>query len=122
MEDLTEDEAKAIYRLNYWFYGGIADDGVASKVFDMGVNMGPSQAVLYLQRCLCDAGRTVAMDGRLGPLTLTQTNASDPTQLLRQLCEQMVDHYQKWVAANPNRQKFLDGLLDRANDLPSEVS
>lgn len=118
VQDLTLDQAKQIYRTNYWIFDGINDDRVASKLFDMGVNMGPGKAAQGLQIALCALGRNVTVDGRLGPLTLAQANASVPDDLLAKLCDFQRAHYTQWIAQNPNRIKFSKGLFARADDLP----
>lgn len=118
VQDLTLDQAKRIYRDNYWIFEPIENDRVAAKLFDIGVNMGPGRAVMGLQSSLCALGRNVVVDGRLGPLTAAQANASDPDELLAKLCDFQRAHYAQWIAQNPNRAKFSKGLFARADSIP----
>lgn len=64
---LTCDEAKAIYRRDYWdvVRGDSLPPGLALLTFDAAVNSGPSRAVRWLQAA-CGA----SVDGIMGPETL----------------------------------------------------
>lgn len=111
IRNLTVDGAKSIYREEYWkpWMGEILSQVVASKVFDMGVNMGIGTAVKILQKAL-----GVAVDGVFGPGTLAAVNnASDA--LLPAYKQALAAHYQAIVAAKPAEAKFLNGWLARAN-------
>ncbi len=63
---LTKDEAKAIYRRDYWTAAGcsMAPEAVRFDLFDAAVNSGIIQAVKWLQQA---AG--VTADGKLGPIS-----------------------------------------------------
>jgi len=67
-------------------FDGIADQRVASKVFDICVNLGLSSGVKLLQRTVNLSGAHLRVDGIFGPRTLEATNACDPTMLLNTLC------------------------------------
>lgn len=118
VRDLTEDEAKRIYADVYWIWSGIEDDPLASKLFDMGVNMGLSKAVKGLQAVLSMLGHILVQDGRLGPVTLLQANSEHPSNVLSGLCGYQRRHYEAWIAHKPAREKYRDGLMTRANDIP----
>ncbi len=63
---LTRDDAKAIYRRDFWDrVGGDVYDGVAFQAFDFAVNSGIETAVRYLQRSI-----GVADDGHWGPVSV----------------------------------------------------
>lgn len=64
---LTRGEAASIYRANYWDRSGAEHlpPGLDLALFDFAVNSGPDRAVRMLQ-----AEVSVAVDGRIGPLTL----------------------------------------------------
>jgi lysozyme family protein len=104
--------AADIYRNEYWrpIRGfQIVNQRVASKCFDIFVNLPPTIAVPMFQRA---AG--VDPDGRFGPVTLAAVNAADPEWLLMQLVEMQKEHYK--VHAEP---KFMAGLLARAEAVPA---
>ena len=115
---LTEDDASAIYYRDWWArygYDRIQDATVAAKVLDLSVNMGPSAAHKALQRALHACGkRGVAVDGIIGPQTLEATNAANPLMLLAALRAEAAAHYRSLVRADPKREKYLNGWLNRA--------
>jgi lysozyme family protein len=112
---LTRAEACAIYERDYWFCDGIHNQAVATKVFDMAVNMGRNTAVRLLQRALLGLGNTgLTIDGIFGPATLALTNASPAEPLLAALRHQAADRYRALADKNPKLLKFLHGWLARA--------
>jgi lysozyme family protein len=112
---LTREQAREIYRRDYWFCDSIHDQAVATKLFDMAVNMGRNTAVRLLQRALLALGNTaVITDGIFGPATLALTNASPADLLLAALRHQAADRYRALVEKNPKLLKFLHGWLARA--------
>ena len=113
---LTLDDAKAIYKRDYWAsqrYEEIADQRVATKIFDMAVNMGFHRAhAIAQQQC------GVKNDGILGPLTVAAINAKDADTFVVSLCNACVEFYSGLAEDKPTNQKFLNGWLKRANDVP----
>jgi len=120
---ITRDQAVDFYRTYYWesIFDDLSDQGVATKVFDTGVNVGPVTGVQYLQHAYNSVYVTTGkpaldVDGHIGPVTLSAINAADAQALLSKYRELQEQHYQAWVAADPqDRQKFLRGLLNRVN-------
>ena len=112
---LTLDQAKAIYRRDYWKYDGISDQAVASKLFDMAVNLGAFQAHRLLQRALnrIIAG-PIVVDGEFGAKSLEGVNAAPPTALLLELRAEQAVHYANLVMTRPVLGKFLLGWMRRA--------
>jgi len=111
---LTLDQAKAIYKRDYWIYSRIQDQDVATKVFDLAVNLGPPAAHRLLQTALLALGETVAVDGVFGPQTLAAANRVDPERLLREIRAQAAVYYAQTVLITPSEQKFLLGWMRRA--------
>ena len=116
IKNLTEDQAKEIYRRDYWRYDGIANQDVATKVFDMAVNMGPPAAHRLLQMALNALGQGVTVDGVFGPQTLAATNRADPARLLQELRAQAAVRYADIVLGNRAERTFLLGWMRRAVD------
>ena len=106
---LTVDEAVAIYKRDFWKFGDVIDQRVATKVFDSFVNMG-RYAIIILQRIVLKA---TTVDGDFGPETLDAVNRADANALLTQYRLALSEHYKKIVANNPEDEKFLDGWLRR---------
>lgn len=82
MRDLTEEQAKGIYRRRFWdLIKGDAvaalSEAVAAEMFDTAVNQGVSRAVEYLQRALnvFSSGPSLKVDGAIGPVTLAALTA-----------------------------------------------
>ena len=71
---LTLDEAKAIYRRDYWIPAGCdrVPEALRFDVLDMAVNSGVKVAIQTLQRVL-----SVRDDGLIGPATLLVLSQSD---------------------------------------------
>lgn len=79
IKNLTQSEAKAIYKRDYWGPAGCdaVPDGIKFDLFDMAVNSGVAQAVRALQKAV---GATV--DGMLGPDTLAAVIDMNPAKLV----------------------------------------
>lgn len=82
MQDFPVEEAKAIYRSQYW--DAVRADELPPvlryAVFDAAVNSGDKQALKWLQRAV---GATD--DGVIGPRTLAAANAANADRLLRKM-------------------------------------
>lgn len=115
---LTLEQAKKIYRTKWWDkyrYGEIQDLELAVKIFDLSVNIGPTQAHKLLQRALHAAGyRHVQVDGILGPQTLTAVNDAEPRLVLGALRAEAAWYYRSLVTERPELSQFLNGWLNRA--------
>lgn len=104
--------AKEIYRERYWnpIHGDeITSDAIAAPLFSFAVNDGVHQAVRLLQQAL-----GVQQDGILGDQTLAALNSADPDATAAALRAAQESFYRRIVAANPDRAKFLNGWLARA--------
>ena len=75
---LTLDDAKAIYRRDYWnpIRGDELPSGLDLTLFDSAINQGPDTATLLLQHAL-----QIKADGRLGPITLAASIQAMPNLL-----------------------------------------
>jgi lysozyme family protein len=93
---LTLDDAKAIYRRDYW--DKVAADqlapGVALIVFDCAVNQGAGLAARLLQ-----AAVSVRQDGDIGPVTLAAVAGVVPAALVQEFEAQRAVRY----ASDDNR-------------------
>jgi lysozyme family protein len=78
IENLTLDDAKAIYRREFWerCRCSTLPDPVSLFVFDAAVHMGPKPAAILLQQIL-----GVAQDGIIGPQTLNAASRFDTMAL-----------------------------------------
>lgn len=107
---LTRAQAIEIYRKNYWHYDAVRSQEVANKIFDMSVNLGIKHALEIVQHVL-----SIAMDGIIGPDTLSAINSANPLSLLIGLRQSLVTYYTQLAELNPSDARFLNGWLRRAN-------
>jgi lysozyme family protein len=114
---LTKADARAIYLADFWEAPGlwrIQDQGIANKVMDLCVVMGPTWGVICLQRALRSCGHILTQDGILGPVTASETNAADAYQVLPALRSEAAGRFRRIVGGNPKQFVFLEGWLNRA--------
>lgn len=115
VKDLTQDQAEAIYRADYWRWDDIASPAIAIKLFDIGVNAGLGTAVKLLQKAVNTfVNPPLAVDGQMGPMTLGAANGQSPGALLDAVCKAQANYYNAIVARNPSQSVFLKGWLRRA--------
>lgn len=117
IQRMTVDNAKGIYRDQWWDrhgYGAIASQDLATKVFDLAVNMGPRRAHRLLQAALNNLGHRLAQDGVLGPKTFAAIGRVEPDRLLGEFRCQAVEFYLDLIRRNPQREHFRRGWLRRA--------
>ena len=113
---LTRDAAIEIYWREWWQRFGFAQlpAAVASKTFDLAVNVGASNAIECLRRALRACGSPVTEPGSLGLVTIVASRCADPHALMAALRSEAAGHY-RLVAANQKRgADFLKGWLNRA--------
>jgi len=102
-----------LYQSQYWNgrgLDGITSQQVASKVFDVGVNMG-------------NGGVAVVLHGTQGvdsSNVVSSINAMGSAAFLANFVTALKEHYQKIVDSNPTKyQKYLNAWLSRATKLPA---
>ncbi len=109
---LTIKDAMEIYRKHWWdkfHYALISDQDIATKIFDMAINMGHVRAHKIVQEVL-----KVKADGVLGVKTLSEINSSEPISLLTQICTGQLEFYKRLVAQKPSMAVFYKGWKRRA--------
>jgi len=75
---LSISEAHKLYEKKFWKAGKcdkIKSGMIAVKLFDMAVNMGPSQAWRLMQAAINTLGLNIKVDGKAGPKTLEAVNS-----------------------------------------------
>jgi lysozyme family protein len=111
---MTVAEAEAFYQRFWWDaykYGTIIPQAVATKIFDMSVNLGAPRAHRMVQKAL-----QLDQDGILGPKSMAELNTMSSLTVIISLQNTQAQFYRDLVTANPARQKFLQGWLNRAYD------
>ncbi len=114
---LPRAQAVEAYRALFWNpyrYGELHDHGLAAKLFDLAVNMGPAAAHRCLQRALRAHGIVLVEDGVFGPVT--RAAAAECPHLVLSLRSEAAGFYRALVAGRPALGRFLAGWLNRAYD------
>lgn len=114
---VTDADARRLaYRL-FWAKMRCDDlhsQGVAAKLFDLSLNMGPGAAALVLQRalraCLCP----IKEDGLIGPKTIAAANSVDEAPLVAAMRSEAAAIYRMIVARDSTQGTFSKGWLSRA--------
>ena len=136
---ISVDDAKAIYKPKYWDKVGgdkISNQAVANIIFDHAVNAGVGRAAKMAQAILKTTfgKKNLVVDGAIGPKTLAELNAVNPSQfhdefkLLRadyynylanniELVRPMVIKFLQSLGIAPNSkfQAFIKGWMNRVN-------
>ncbi len=123
MKAIPRETARAIYRQRYWLQPRLDQiDAIhpklAEKLFDIGVNCGPSIGIRFLQRALniLNGTNKLAVDGCIGPETLyalkqfkAARNANGLKVLLAMVNAQLSVHYIELAERYPKNQAFIYG-------------
>jgi type VI secretion system secreted protein VgrG len=119
LRDMPKSKAAEIYKKDYWRFGDFIDQRLATKVFDIAVNMGMGPAVQILQCVLTIWGADVDIDGKLGPKTVGAANRAGADRVLLALAFALAGDYRRLAQMRPASRKFLRGWLRRARRLPA---
>jgi Putative secretion activating protein len=110
---MTQADALVLYRVQWWDrhqYEKIINQQIATKVFDLAVNMGAKQAHKCLQRALRSTCNVILLeDGILGEKTFSAVNNANPNELLSALRSEAAGFYRSL-----NKPRYLTGWLNRA--------
>ena len=114
---LTQEEAKLIYRKNFWdrFGWGQLEWPACLCCLDCSINHGGFASIL--QRAAIDCGQSVVIDGKFGPKTFAALKACEPQQLAGAIYRQRKRYYEKIIARNPSQEVFRKGWMRRADDM-----
>lgn len=104
---LTKDDARGIYRENYWVPCVMPDIASTIMMFDWGVNSGPKTAIERMQAIL-----NVYRDGIIGPKTLKAAKDFGPTLLSFLVYDRSV-FYRMIINKDPKQAKFMNGWMNR---------
>lgn len=119
---MTPDERDAIYLRDYWQAGKCNQMPAPLDYvhFDGSVNHGIKQAAKFLQRAL-----GVDDDGDIGPQTLAAVRQDDAAGRIDDICANILDQraafYRRIVERNPSQQVFINGWMNRINDVREKV-
>ena len=121
VKDITIDDAKRYYKSQWWDkynFNAINPLPIATKIFDMAVDMGAHEAFTLVQRALAHTGEPVKVDGILGLKTIAAINElylfCCDRVFKEELINSSIDFYEQLVAEKPSLKEFLPGWLARA--------
>jgi len=115
---MTIEDAIAFYKRRWWDrykYYEINHMLLATKVFDLAVNMGSKQAGKLVQRAMRAFDVRLVEDGVLGPVSFNAINNIPYRDglIIGVRCE-AAGFYRSLVAGKPKFEEFLKGWLNRA--------
>lgn len=112
VESMPLETAKEVYRRHYWdplqfgrFPGELRD-----VMFDMCINHGQSRAVKILQDAINREGYDIAVDGIIGPQTLSHTKYVG----LKEVVYERIYFYSVIIQNDPSQIRFRKGWYNRA--------
>jgi lysozyme family protein len=116
VKNMTVDRAIELYKQYFWKdqYSNITDQTIATKLFDLCVNMGSNQGTKLVQRSCIQLGCKIGDDGIFGKNTLAAINSCDASLLIDKIIEVQSQFYKDLAASKPALAKFLKGWLIRA--------
>lgn len=112
VQDLSRDEAVAIYKQKYVIAPGfdrINDVGLRTAVANAAVLFGPGRVIAALQQLVA-----VTADGVFGPATRAAVNAIEPRELVNALSLWRIRQHIARCAVDPSQLQFLPGWFNRA--------
>lgn len=104
MRNLTQIEAKEIYKKNYWYRikgNEIQDQDNAEIIFDHAVNTGVGGAGKLVQTTLNTLGKNLIVDGGIGAKTIHALNTVDPYRFFESFKQARINFY-KSISAGSN--------------------
>lgn len=113
---LTVDQAKEIYKREYWDAIGLdaLPEIISVAVFDTAVNIGTLRAVNMLQEsCNSYLVHKLKVDGILGPNTKEAVSSINPFMLTTSYLLNRQQYYRLKVSQNATKQKFFKGWTNR---------
>lgn len=117
IRSMDKEQAMGMYRALWWEpnrYDLIVNQSIATKVFDLAVNMGTRQAHKLLQRACRACDYRLVDDGIIGSKTLDAVNLIDELGLLPAYRSEAGGFYRMLVATKPQFSDFEEGWLNRA--------
>jgi lysozyme family protein len=106
---ITLEQAKTIYRAQYWNFEYVRDQRLATKCFDIVVNMGVAGGVKVIQRAL-----GVVEDGIFGGQTLNALHSLPTDEAMERISCALMDRYIDICISNKTQWVFLKGWARRA--------
>lgn len=120
VKSMTKAEAEEIYKAYYWAplsLDGVEDQSIATCIFDTGVNRGLYVGASYAQRVCNELGSTLAVDGKIGPISIAAINSLKRRDFIADYYAHVKAGYDSIVAQHPSQRVFYNGWMNRARKL-----
>lgn len=125
IKNLTQAEARAVYRKLYWDRMGLdrfdTTRALQLALLDFAINSGCETAERALQNVLIEAGERIKLDGVLGPVTVAAVAHAAQVKTELKLCISLVRNRRMLMARICQRDKsqvaFLAGWIGRTHAL-----
>jgi len=116
---ITDAEVHEIYRDMYWKPAQceLMVRPLAIVHLDTAINFGVGGATEFLQETL-----GVGVDGSFGPMTRNALSRANTATTARRYCQARIDYRYRRVSQDPSQRVFLQGWLNRDNDLLRYIS
>jgi lysozyme family protein len=124
IKNLTKDEAKQIYLKYFWnpnHYNMITNQKLATKVFDIAINISALKANKLLQMSANNinnyhelSAQYLDIDGILGPRSLYTINYAYQIPLYDEFIKNVVSYYYDLTQHHLSFSHFIDGWIRRA--------
>lgn len=106
-----QDVSKFIYAYYLDIKGNQFSDKVGLSLAEAAWGSGPGNAARHLQKALNQMGKSVAVDGRIGPATIAAANSVNQEVLYRKFWEIR----KAFLASLPGFKKYGKGWMNRVN-------
>lgn len=120
---MTQKEAEGIYKHQWWNkynYGKLNYQPLADKILDISVNMGPTEAALFLVKA-CNKLRGVKFSFKTNAQLSIQLvdyinflSKKNKKKIIDELKTLSLQHYIEIAKNDPSQRKFLRGWIQRA--------
>ena len=117
---LTYEEAERIFHARYWQPMRLDQMPypAALMAYNCGVNSGPARGARFLQAALNRQGNTLAVDGKIGPMTIAAANAADQARLVADFSAA----YEAYYRSLSTWPVFGKGWMNRLRDVTGKAA
>lgn len=126
IENLTKDDAIAIYYTDYWSpcQCGLLEKPVAMVIFDSAVNCGQPSASVWLQKSINygSGAPLLEIDGWIGPKTVAKASSCSPYSLTLEIVSHRLTRYHRIIGRSSEQAVMAGGWMGRVARLIHLVS
>lgn len=120
IENMSESTAGTIYYFDFWKPLGldsVIDNAISTSIFDCGVLYGLRVSANMTQKSLRACGRSLMIDGVIGPQTVSFLNEISAYLFLTVYRGQVLQEIDDIIRVTPSDEEYRHGWTNRANRL-----